>query len=281
MPILDFDKDNFACRNLTERAKPARGEILWQVFPQGVIVKLDMKLLKPALLDFLFPPICHTCRTFIPDAGEIHICGNCREQLPLVKSPLCPVCGIPYPGVGDDHVCGQCLTHPPHFDFARASLLYDGAVSKMIHSFKYLYKTHLRRPLALLALEGLGEFITSVKPEVIIPVPLHISRLRKRGFNQAVLLGEIFSDRLSIPMRVKAVARIRRTEPQIDLSGEARRTNVKGAFAVQDHTCIHGRRVLLLDDVMTTGSTADECAKELKKAGALSVIVITIARTGH
>lgn len=240
-----------------------------------------MKRLISALLDFLFPPLCHVCRSFIPDAGEIHICQTCRDQLPLVVSPLCTRCGIPFAGAGSDHVCGRCQTHPPHFDVARSHLLYEGAARDLIHSFKYRYKPHLRRPLALLALEGLESFIMEQAPDAIVPVPLHRSRLKVRGFNQAVLLGNIFSARLSIPMLLDGLLRIRQTEPQIELAADQRRDNVKGAFKCARSAEIAGRSILLLDDVMTTGSTLDECAKELKKAGANVVLAITVARTGR
>jgi len=232
-----------------------------------------------AALDFFFPPLCHICRSFITGAGELHICTGCRDRLPLVKSPLCPVCGIPFIGVGDDHACGQCQTHPPQFESARAHLLYEDSARELINHFKYNHKTHLRRPLALLALEGLTEFITGQTPDLIIPVPLHRSRLRNRGFNQAVLLGDLFSSRLSAPMLVDGLTRTRQTEPQIELSAEDRRNNVKGAFAANRADMIYGKRILLLDDVMTTGSTVNECAKVLKKAGATLVVVATIART--
>ncbi len=236
-----------------------------------------MKLLKSTLLDFLFPPLCHVCRSFIRDADEIHICRICRDRLPLAMSPHCTVCGIPFDGAGGDHVCGSCLLHPPHYDYARAALLHEGVARDMIHAFKYQYKTHLRRPLALLLLEGVAGFVVGQKLDVIIPVPLHRSRLRSRGFNQAVLLGQLLSTRLSLPMLAKGLLRIRQTEPQIKLSGEERKNNVKGAFAVENASSIRGRRVLLLDDVMTTGSTVNECAKELKKAGAAKVVVVTVA----
>jgi ComF family protein len=234
-----------------------------------------------AALDFIFPPLCHICRSFIPGAGELHICPECRDRLPLVKSPLCTLCGIPFIGAGDNHFCGQCQTHPPHFESARAHLLYEESARELIHYFKYNHKTHLRRPLALLALEGLTKFITGQAPDVIIPVPLHRSRLRTRGFNQAVLLGGLFSSRLSIPMLADGLTRTRPTEPQIELSAEDRRKNVKGAFAVNRPDRIVGKRILLLDDVMTTGSTVNECAKVLIKAGAPSVVVATIARTAR
>ncbi|MEI6208700.1 MAG: ComF family protein [Desulfuromonadales bacterium] len=246
--------------------------------PIWVFNTLTVKLFLQAALDVLFPPLCHICRSFIPNTGELHICSECRERLPLVSSPFCTICGIPFIGAGDNHPCGQCQTHPPHFDAARAHLLYDGSARDLIHYFKYRYKIHLRRPLVLLTLEGLTEFITSRAPDVIIPVPLHRSRLQSRGFNQSVLLGNLFSSRLSIPMVVDGLARIRQTESQADLSAEARRNNVKGAFAAQRPGDISGKRILLLDDVMTTGSTVNECARVLKKASAASVVVAAIAR---
>lgn len=149
----------------------------------------------------------------------------------------------------------------------------------MIHDFKYNQRTHLRYPLALLAIEGMGEIMTCHAPHLIVPVPLHISRLRQRGFNQAVLLGKVLSQQLSLPLLPDALVRIKRTEPQIKLSAAERRLNVKGAFTVKRTETVVGKRILLLDDVMTTGSTMDECAKELKKAGASTVIATTIART--
>lgn len=229
-----------------------------------------------ALLDVILPPICHVCHSFIPNAGTLHICPSCRDLLPLVSSPLCPICGVPFAGSGSDHRCGECLTHPPHFDTAQAHFLYEGAIRDLIHSFKYNQLTHLRYPLALLALEGIHHVHD---PQLIIPVPLHRSRLRQRGFNQAVLLGKVLSSQLSLPMMPDALIRTRPTEPQIDLSAAERRLNVKGAFSVSKPGAVAGKRILLLDDIMTTGSTMNECARELKNAGATMVIASTIART--
>ena len=149
-------------------------------------------MLKPflaAALDVLFPPLCHVCRRFIPTAGELHICPDCRELMPLITTPLCTVCGIPFSGAGTDHVCGSCSTSLPHFDAARAALAYEGASRDLIHAFKYRNKTHLRRPLALLTIERLSEFIMARRPDLIMPVPLHRKKLSSRGFNQALLLG--------------------------------------------------------------------------------------------
>ena len=242
---------------------------------------IHVKRFYHALLDVLIPPLCHICHSHIPNAGELHICPTCRELLPLVSSPLCPACGIPFIGAGGDHRCGACLTHPPHFDAARAHFLYEGPIRDLIHTFKYNQLTHLRYPLALMTLEGIGEFLTDQTPHLIIPVPLHRLRLRQRGFNQALLIGSILSSRLSIPMLPDTLIRNRPTEPQIMLPAAERRTNVKGAFTVRDNDAVAGKRILLLDDVMTTGSTMNECTKELKKAGATAVIAATIARTAR
>lgn len=238
-------------------------------------------MLKPffaAALDVLFPPLCHVCRRFISNAGELHICPDCRESMPPIVTPLCIVCGIPFTGAGNNHVCGSCSTSPPRFDAARAALVYEGASRDLIHAFKYHSKTYLRRPLALLTIERLSEFIQSRRPDLIMPVPLHRKKLSSRGFNQAVLLGEILSQRLRIPLDRRNLQRIRWTEPQVNLAEHDRRTNVKGAFSIQDSVLVSGRRVLLVDDVLTTGSTADECGKVLKAAGAADVTVVTVAR---
>lgn len=233
-----------------------------------------------ALLDVVIPPLCHICHAFIPDAGELHLCPACRDKLPLVSSPRCPLCGIPFSGAGDDHRCGACLTNPPHFDLARAHFLYEGDLRELIHSFKYSRVTHLRKPLALLALMAADEFREHA-PQLVVPVPLHRSRLRERGFNQAILIGQPLSRHLSLPLLPDALVRTRQTEPQIELSATERRLNVKGAFAVKRPDMITGKRILLVDDVMTTGSTMDECALELKKAGARMVMAATVARTGR
>ena len=199
-------------------------------------------------------------------------------MMPPIVSPLCTVCGIPFTGAGHDHVCGSCSISSFRFDAARAAFAYEGASRDLIHSFKYRNKTHLRRPLALLTIERLAEFIDLRQPDLIMPVPLHRKKLSSRGFNQAVLIGEIFSQRLRIPLDRRNLSRVRWTEPQVNLAADERRTNVKGAFAIKEPGLVNGRRVLLVDDVLTTGSTADECARVLKSAGAAAVTVVTVAR---
>lgn len=231
-----------------------------------------------AALNVLFPPICHVCRKFIPAAGSLHICPACHDRLTPIVSPMCRVCGIPFVGAGEDHVCGDCITSPPRFDAARAALAYEDVSRDLLHAFKYRNKTHLRRPLALLMIERLSDFVGLRPPDLIMPVPLHRKRLQSRGFNQAVLLGEILSSHWKLPLDRYNLRRTRWTEPQVNLSAGERRANVKGAFSVQKSCLVHGRRVLLVDDVLTTGSTVEECSLLLKTVGAKEVTVITAAR---
>lgn len=241
----------------------------------------SVKQLLQVLLDVILPPLCHICHCFIPNASTIHICPACRDRLIPVVSPLCPKCGIPFSSTGGDHSCSECLTNPPHFDAARAPFLYEGAIRDLIHSFKYDQRIHLRSPLALMAQQGMNDFLAEQTLQRVIPVPLHRSRLRQRGFNQAVLLGNALSQQLSLPMLPDTLIRTRPTRPQIELTATERFFNVKNAFTVARPEAVAGKRILLLDDVMTTGSTMNECARELKKAGAEFVVAMTIARTGR
>jgi ComF family protein len=198
--------------------------------------------------------------------------------MPAPQHPLCAVCGIPFAGAGEDHPCSSCVKSPPAFDTARAALIHDGPGRGLIHEFKYNLKTHLRRPLGLLMVENLADFAAARRPDLIVPVPLHVKRLRKRGFNQALLVAELLAQEWRIPLHRQAMERMRWTEPQVNLAAELRRENVKGAFCVPDMALVAGKRVLLVDDVFTTGSTVDECARMLKKAGATDVLVATVTR---
>ncbi|NVN98164.1 MAG: ComF family protein, partial [Geobacteraceae bacterium] len=154
----------------------------------------------------------------------------------------------------------------------------DGNTRELVHQFKYSRRVLLRKPLALLATAHLQGFAEEFSPDLIIPVPLHLKRLKERGFNQAVLLGEIFAKRWGVQLSRNNLQRIRWTEPQVNLGAAERAANVKGAFALIDGAEIHNRRIFLVDDVYTTGSTAKECSRVLKKAGSAEIAVITVAR---
>ncbi len=232
-----------------------------------------------AFLDILFPPLCHACKRFIHDAGELHLCPECLAGSPPIASPRCTVCGLPFLTEGGiDHPCGGCMDTPPQFAAARAAVLFEGPVRELVHRFKYGKKVQHSRPLALLAARELAGFAAESAADLVIPVPLHRKRLRQRGFNQAVLLGEVLGKQWRLPLARSALSRIRWTEPQVNLSAAERGANVRGAFAVRDPNAIEGRRIILVDDVYTTGSTVAECARTLKKGGAEAVFVVTVAR---
>lgn len=234
------------------------------------------------IVDCIFPPLCHHCREPLHDSRKVRLCDSCLAGVTPLDAPLCPLCGRPFLyGSCSDHLCGACSLTLPTFDSARGALLFDGAVRELIHQFKYSGKTMLRRPLALLAADHLDRFVIETGPDVIIPVPLHHKRLRQRGFNQAILLGEIFAQKWRLPLLRNSLRRVRWTEPQVNLSAAERLENVKGAFALADIVAVAGKRVLLVDDVYTTGSTVKECAKVLKSGGAQSVTAITVARAAE
>jgi len=229
------------------------------------------------LLDLLLPPRCHICRTVIEQSGALHICPDCYSRLPFISSPVCSICGVPFSGAGDDHPCGSCLNNPPHYSAARAALAYEGACRDLIHAFKYNGRSHLRRPLGLLTAQKLAFFATQSAAEILLPVPLHKKRLRMRGFNQSLLLGEILSRVWQIPLLRQGLVRTRWTTPQVELDRNNRLHNLKGAFSVTDSRAIAGKRLLLVDDVVTTGSTLHECAGTLLKAGAGAVFAVSVA----
>lgn len=231
-----------------------------------------------AFLDILFPPLCHHCRNFIPDAGPVHLCPACLAATTHLVSPLCTVCGAPFlTEGGTDHTCGSCTLAPPPFDAARSAMFFDGPVRDLIHRFKYDKRVHLARPLGLLTAARLTPFARSAA-DLVVPVPLHAKRLRQRGFNQAILLGNVLAKSWDIPLCRDNLKRIRWTEPQVNLSAAERAGNVRGAFAVRDPAIFRGKRIILVDDVYTTGSTVAECARVLKQTGAQAVSVVTTAR---
>lgn len=232
-----------------------------------------------ALLDIFFPPLCHICKGHLADAGDIHVCAPCLDKLQFINSPLCTVCGVPFVTEGGaDHPCGPCIIHPPPHTAARSALFFEGGVQQLIHHFKYEHNVRLRRPLGLLTARHLAGFVAEVKPDLLLPVPLHRKRLRWRGYNQAVLLGEILAREWGVPLQRDNLRRIRWTEPQTHLAAAERARNVRGAFAVRNRDVLAGKRVILVDDVFTTGSTVEECAATLQRAGVAAVYVVTVAR---
>lgn len=228
-----------------------------------------------ALSDLCFPPHCLCCATPLLSGGNKDICQLCEETLCVIAAPLCPVCGLMFvKSGGASHLCALCIKNHYAFDRARSAFCYNKEISVLIHSLKFVgKKTGLRTMAVLVENSSLQELST---PDIIVPVPLHPIKLRSRGFNQSQLLAKIF-----FPDQTEKIdhclIRTRPTRPQTGLKGNERRKNVVGAFAVRDAMQIRGKKICLVDDVFTTGTTVNECAKTLKKAGASSVEVATLA----
>jgi ComF family protein len=232
-----------------------------------------------ALIDFFFPPRCSFCGENREDKNPAGICSACFGQIRKVAHPRCPRCGVGFAtDLGEDHLCSDCLGGNGHFSKARALAHYEGIMPEIISRFKYRGDSRLAKPLGDL-LADYGEPDFSFRDYLlVIPVPLHPHRLRRRGFNQSLLLARRISRRYSLPLNFTALRRLRATAPQTELSGAERQKNIRGAFAVFKEQTIAEKSILLIDDVFTTGATVEECAKVLLQAGANRVDVLTLAR---
>ncbi|MCS6786758.1 MAG: ComF family protein [Thiobacillaceae bacterium] len=199
------------------------------------------------------------------------LCPGCRSDLPLLPSPRCPLCARPTPA---GEVCGACLKRPPAFDRCQAALVYAPPADALIRRLKYEGDLTLAGLLAELLLDALTR---TDLPAAIVPMPLHPQRLKARGFNQAVEIGRRLARRLGLPLLVDACHRVRDTPAQVGLDVQARRRNLRGAFACDEG--LRGLRVALLDDVMTSGASLNELARAARRAGAAHIEAWACART--
>lgn len=215
------------------------------------------------------------------------LCPACIRGIVVVESPICVCCGLPFKSrQGDDHPCGDCLVSPKSFRIARAPLIYEQILTRIIHCFKYQGKIQLAKPLAVLLQATFRQFWERDSIDMIMPVPLHLKKLRKRGFNQAYLLVRDWDraaaqDRAGLPdlqIERNVLARAVSTLPQSALGRAERAVNIKNAFTLIEPDKIIDKRILLVDDVYTTGATVNECARVLLKFGAEHVDVLTLAR---
>jgi len=178
------------------------------------------------------------------------------------------------------HRCGGCRRHPPGFTYARSAAHYGDIVREALHAFKFGGRRALAAPLGDLLAEMERSSLPVPDPDLLVPVPLHPRRERQRGFNQASLLAGRLGRAWKLPVRTDVLVRTAPTSPQTELSAAARRTNVRGAFAVRRPELVTGRHVIVVDDILTTGSTATACATCLREGGAATVGVLTVARAG-
>ena len=232
-------------------------------------------------MQWLWPSDCAVCQGTITGVGNHPICRDCWETAPKLKRPWCPRCGLPFRSAAalaqsPDHWCAACRERSPSYDCARAAVAYDGVVAVAIKLFKYQQRQRLATPLAAWLFPLLDDLAGGV--DGVVPVPLHPRRLREREFNQALALAQVVARQSGWPLWWNVLERKRPTPAQVGLEAVARRRNVRGAFALRRPASVEGKRLMLIDDVLTTGSTVNECARVLKRAGAVSVDVLTVAR---
>jgi ComF family protein len=241
-----------------------------------------VKEILTGITDLIFPPLCITCGAVLEEHAPLPFCTTCVTGIHFIHPPLCPRCGTPFPiAESDDHLCGECLTTERPYAVARAVGLYEKTLLTAIHLFKYRGKIGIGEVLGSVMADFAGRQWDMTVFSLIIPVPLHRKRLRERGFNQAVILARQIAKRFSLPLDFMTLRRERFTAPQVGLGREERSANVRKAFAVRKPEKIAGRRILLVDDVTTTGSTLTECASVLMKANAEAVAILTLARALH
>ncbi len=241
-----------------------------------------MKEILTGIADLIFPPRCIACGAILERHAPLPFCPPCTEGIHFIRSPLCPRCGIPFPATeGEDHLCGECLATERPYAVARAVGLYEETLLTAIHLFKYRGRIGIGEVLGGIMADFAGGQWDMTAFSLIIPVPLHRKRLRERGFNQAVILARAIAKRFSLPLDFMTLRRELFTAPQVGLGREERSANVRKAFAVRKPEKIAGRRILLVDDVATTGSTLTECASALMRAKAEAVAVLTLARAHH
>ena len=232
------------------------------------------------LLDLVFPAVCPVCRARSDDPPHRPFCRRCWAALPLLDGPACVRCATPFPGLAPTLICERCRRAPPPVAFVAAVAAYRDGMRAAIHALKYGRRPAVGAPLgALLAEAGAGRLPArpSTLVDALVPVPLHPARLAERGFNQAEILAGPCACSWGVPVLARALRRARATAPQTDLDAAARRANVAGAF-VAAPAAVTGLRLLLVDDVLTTGATARAAAEACLQAGAARVGVLVLAR---
>lgn len=236
-----------------------------------------MKFVKK-ILEIIFPSHCLSCEEIVNK--DALFCNACWPKLQFITEPKCKICSYPFEFQGLELTCAKCLTKPPSFDKVISLFRYNYILKKVVKSFKYYEQTLIAKKLSKLLISHAQDEINNA--DIIVAVPLHIKRLRKRKFNQAIILAKsLISNNHEIQFFPDFLIRIKNTKPQVELKKEEREKNLQGAFSLNKkyYALIKGKNILLIDDVITTGTTLEGCASILKKHGAKQVVALTIAKT--
>ena len=229
-------------------------------------------------MDTFFPVACLSCGIGLQGGRNISFCQACLQDVRLILAPYCTTCGKPFnAAAGENHLCGYCLKHGWHFSRARAVVYYHAPVAEAVKVFKYNGKMHGLETFEALTRQYYQHHPLPA-PDLILPVPLHPKRLRKRGFNQALVLGRKLFSKSKERIDPHVLERHQWTCAQTGLSGAERRRNVKNVFRIKNPEKVKNKKILLVDDVFTTGATVNERARILLQNKAKDVEVFTFAR---
>lgn len=232
-----------------------------------------------AALGFIYPAYCQLCNTARATAAEGYVCASCFQRVRFVKPPFCERCGLPFPGdITNTFECTNCRDTELHFSSARSAVIAKDVALEVIHRYKYNRALWFEPFLADLLIRASASDLTRDKWDAIVPVPLHPTKERDREFNQAQRLAARLSRATGIRLNDDWLRRVEPTRTQTKLTRDERAKNVHRAFAARPNLQLNGARVVLVDDVFTTGATTSACARILKAAGAGDVCVWTVAR---
>ncbi|WP_425448019.1 ComF family protein [Dethiothermospora halolimnae] len=228
------------------------------------------------ILDLLYPEdnLCFICDEVHDEVDEGHICHSCMKELVFVGDNKCFICSKPLELGYLPDKCPDCMNNKHYFKKAISPLLYTGTIKDAIYKYKYGKKSYMYKAFGYILKGAIEKDISNI--DIIVPVPLHKSKLSDRGFNQSLLLSKYISNEFKTPLDNKNLIRIKKTTIQNKLHKKERRKNIKNAFKVIDNRVFINKIVLLIDDIFTTGATADECSKVLLNAGAKEVVVLTL-----
>lgn len=239
----------------------------------------SLKTVSDLALGFIYPNVCQICGAERATSPEGFVCARCRQQARFIEPPFCRRCGLPFDGeLTTAFECANCRDMELHFSFARSAVSASGMVLEIIHRYKYQRALWFEPFLADLLLRRASAELRDQRWNWIVPVPLHPAKKRQREFNQAERLAKHLSAATQIPIDTALLKRVVPTRTQTKLTRQERAVNMRNAFAMRNGQKLNGQRILLFDDVFTTGATTDACAKVLRAAGAEEVGVWTLAR---
>lgn len=226
-------------------------------------------------INFLYPTQCRICENQIGLSTVPFLCHICWDKIDFINPPFCDICGTP----NIDGTCVECETNPPRYGKLRTIALYEGTLQQAIHLFKFEKRKNLAKYLIQLIIDNTSWDFNITEYDYIIPIPIHKIRLNERGFNQSIILSKGIAENYHVDVRTDLLIRRRNTSAQSSLDREKRKSNIIGAFGLVNREQLQGKKLLVFDDVFTTGATVQEAVNVLWEADPTEIDVLTLART--